>query len=384
MIPCIIRSFLNTFVFMQGKLFAVAIATAAILLGACSTDVDVNAPYDSRTIVFGILDPALDTQFVKINKTWLGDGDNFEIAQIRDSSEYPTGHFEGSLEALSGSNVVASYPINEIILQDKSDDGIFFAPEHKAYFFETPGGLNTDRLYRLKLEFPDREVEATTDVIPTVVGGILFPPAGNPNFNLNWASVTPQGTTYFNQTFRWNSAANARRYEATLRIYYIERVWTNPSHTTLVEENQRVLEWNLGRITTNNLNGGETMNLPTSGEAFYRYLQSRLTVDPNVTREFGIWDPVAQRANCFDFVLAIANDEFNTYLDVSEPVTSIVQERPQYTNVANGLGIFASRSGDQVIGVGMSEGSVIELVNGQFTQNLNFCFSNPFNQFSCD
>ena len=35
------------------------------LLYACTTDVELNAPYDSKTIVFGLLDPKLDTQWEK-------------------------------------------------------------------------------------------------------------------------------------------------------------------------------------------------------------------------------------------------------------------------------------------------------------------------------
>lgn len=375
----------NTFAFMQGKsFFALVLPLIVAMLSACSTEVDVNAPYDSRTVVFGLLEPTLDTQFVKINRTWLGDANNFDVAQMRDSSEYPTGAFEGTLEVLNGNNVVQTFPINEIELSDKSDDGIFFAPEHKAYYFVTPGGLNSNRDYRLKLVFPDREVEAVTDVIPPIVGSIQFPPAGANTFQMNWASVTPNGTTYNNPTFRWNTSPNARRYEATLLIYMTERVWSDLVHTNLVEERLRVLEWNLGRAVTNNLTGGETINLPTNGQSFYRFLQSRLQADPFVTREFGIWDSQVQFSRCFDFVLAIANDDFNTYMNVNEPVTNIIQERPQFTNVSNGLGLWASRSSDAVLGFGISEGSIRELVLGQFTQDLNFCSSNPFNQYYCN
>lgn len=369
---------------MQGKRAFLAASVAALFAVSCSTDVDVNAPYDSRTVVFGILDAAVDTQFVRINKTWLGDGNNFDYALLRDSSEYPSGAFEGRVEVLNGLNVVSSFPLEEIELDDKSDDGIFFAPEHKAYFFPTPNGLDANRNYRLVLEFPDRTVEAETDLVNVPIGAIQFPPAGNQTFNLNWASVNLAGsTTYFPQTFRWTTGAGARRYEASLLVYMIERVYSDPSHTNLVAETPRVLEWKLGDVVTSQTVGGENINLPVSGEAFYNFLASRLTPDPNVRREFGIWDPVLQHPKCFDFVLTIANDEFNTYLDVNQPVTNIVQERPSYTNVVNGLGIWASRANDRVNGVGITEGAMKELVQGSVTNGLNFCSSNPFNEFYC-
>ena len=369
---------------MQRKFAFIVGAAALVFAVSCSTDVDVNGPYSSQTVIYGILDPALDTQFVRINKTWLGDGNNFDHALVRDSSEYPTGAFEGRVDVMNGLNVVSSFPLEEIELDNKSDDGIFFAPEHKAYFFPTPNGLDANRDYRLVLEFPDRTVESETDLVGVPLGAIQFPPAGNQTFNLNWASVNLAGNpTYFNQTFRWTSAQGARRYEASLLVYFTELLYTDASHTTLVSETPRVLEWKLGNVITNQTLGGETINLPASGEAFYNFLASRLTPDNRVRREFGIWDPVLQHPKCFDFVLTIANDEFNTYLDVNQPVTTIVQERPAYTNVVNGLGIWASRANDRVNGVGITEGAMKELVQGNITNALNFCSSNPFNEFYC-
>lgn len=371
---------------MQGKWIVFSGAVLLMAAFGCESDVDLNAPYDSRTVVFGLLDSGLDTQFVKINRTWLGEGNNLDIAMIRDSSEYLTNAFEGRVEKVNSNGaVVQTMGLTEILLEGKSDDGIFFAPEHKAYYFLTPDGLDDDYQYRLALDFPGKpSVSATTDIIGSSPGAITFPPAGNQTFKLNWASVSGNGTTYFNQTFKWNSLPNARRYEATLRIFLTERVWADLNHTQLVEERPIVLDWFLGRESTNSTSGGEVMTISVNGQSFYRFLEARLTVDPFVTREFGIWAEGPQFARAFDFVLSIANDEFNTYLDVNEPVTNIVQERPQYTNVVNGLGIWASRSTDQVLGVGISDGSVVALVEGPFTADLNFCYSNPFSPFACD
>ena len=44
-----------------------------------------------------------------------------------------------------------------------------------------------------------------------------------------------------------------------------------------------------------------------------------------------------------DFIIAVAADELNTYMEVNEPSNSIVQERPDYTNITNGIGLFSSR-----------------------------------------
>ena len=62
----------------------------AVFLFGCSTDLEINAPYKNITIVYGLMSTkdASDVHFVKINKAFLGDGDAFVFAQVRDSNEY--------------------------------------------------------------------------------------------------------------------------------------------------------------------------------------------------------------------------------------------------------------------------------------------------------
>ena len=67
------------------------VVLSATLWNACSTEVDLTAPYDSIPVVYGLLELESDTQWVKINRTWLEEGNQLEAAQIADSSEYPAG-----------------------------------------------------------------------------------------------------------------------------------------------------------------------------------------------------------------------------------------------------------------------------------------------------
>jgi hypothetical protein len=368
---------------MQGKKL-ILLLTAAIGIWSCSTEVDLNAPYDSKTVVFGLLDPGLDTQWVKINRTWLGEGNNALVAAIRDSSEYASGAFVGVVQEIQNGTVISTYALHDTLLDNKETDGIFFAPEHKAYYFATPAGLNSNSEYRVSLDFPNKvDVEATTNIIATVVGNIIYPPIGNDNFKLNWATVSPNGTTYANQNIKWSSTANAKRYEAKLRIWVKEKEYADNAQTQLLEERIISLDWSLGTESPSTTNGGETILLPVNGESFYRFMASRFDANPRIRRELGIWDPVVQIARSFDLILVVANEELDTYLDINEPVTGIIQERPEYTNISNGLGLFASRSSQVAPGYGYTDGTMKELAIGQFTSTLGFCSPNPFNEFYC-
>ena len=77
---------------MIQRIFVFAVIVS--LFAGCETEVDLNAPYKNTTVIFGLLDPDFngdnqisvqDTQWIKINRTFLGEGDNNLYAAIRDS-----------------------------------------------------------------------------------------------------------------------------------------------------------------------------------------------------------------------------------------------------------------------------------------------------------
>ena len=52
------------------------------MFNACNTDVDLYSDYKDITVVYGLLDPGKDTNYVKINKAFLGPGNAFDIASL--------------------------------------------------------------------------------------------------------------------------------------------------------------------------------------------------------------------------------------------------------------------------------------------------------------
>jgi hypothetical protein len=71
------------------------------------------------------------------------------------------------------------------------------------------------------------------------------------------------------------------------------------------------------------------------------------------------------------FVTA-AGEEFQIYRDLNAPYSSNFQEKPIYTNIENGIGIFSTRittSGDPKP---FSSFSLTELANGKYTNDLGF------------
>jgi hypothetical protein len=144
------------------------IALSAGLWWGCNEEVEINAPYESTTILFGLIDPdpnndgvfnALDTQWVRITRTFLGDGNNNDFAMVRDSSEYRESDFVSKVveELNSEDEVVASYPLQAITVANKSVNGIFYGPEQTLYYFIPNNGISTQSNYRIALDFAHKD-----------------------------------------------------------------------------------------------------------------------------------------------------------------------------------------------------------------------------------
>ena len=354
----------------------------------CNTEVDLTAPYMSIPVVFGLLDADVDTQWVRINRTWLGDGDQTQIALIADSSEYEPSRLSAQFVEVVNGIDERFFELQDTILQNKDENGVFFAPEHRAYFASTRANdgtaLNPDAEYRLELVIDDTtEVEAITNMISTTIGNITQPPMGIDNLKLGFASVGNSNVTYPNYTFKWSSTDGASRYDAAILVHFIEHYWADDFHTVLDSSRARTIELPVGTVDPNDDEGGQQLTKVFNGEVFYSTLSTRLEKNIRITRELGVWDEESQIARALDFVLIVANEQLAIYLDVNAPVTGVIQERPEYSNINGGLGLWASRTTEGVYGLGYTTDTIEHLQEGDDTAELNFCTPNPFSDYTC-
>ncbi|MBM71996.1 MAG: hypothetical protein CL847_04345 [Crocinitomicaceae bacterium] len=356
----------------------------------CSSEVDLNAPYQSIPIIFGLLDAEVDTQWVRINRTWLGEGDQNIFALIQDSSEYENSRVKAQFVEVyaNGQEVVGTPPfiLKDTLLENKDESGIFFAPEYKAYYAVTSGAnsLNTENEYKFELVLDDTtEVEAQTNLISPVIGNITQPPMGVSNIQMGFASVGSINVTYPNYTFKWSSTPGAARYDAVLLVHYLEHYWANDNLTELDSSRVKTMEIPIGSASPSDDEGGEILSKVFSGLTFYTNFSSRLEKNPRITRELGYWDEEDQIARAFDFVLMVANNDLATFLEINTPVTNIIQERPEYTNINGGLGLWGARTIEGVYGLGYSTDTIEHLQEGDETAELNFCTPNPFSDYYC-
>ncbi len=304
------------------------------LLPACETDFDVNASYKDITIVYGILDPAQQNQYIRINKAYLGQGDALQYAQIADSITYDTAIIFAKIDELKGDVVLQSIFLKPRRVQRSEDpNSPFYNPQFPYLLvyegkIPTPAAISgndtiwihTDHKFRLEVhnKKTGKLVTSTTLMVK--------------DFNISRPLYNPSKPfikilNKENQnTVKWRAAVNGRRFQAVYRFYYKE--FTGANDTTY-----HSADYQLGVVKSQRTDGTEDLEISFSGSAFYKFLSSVIPPNPSVKRL--PWK--------MDLIIAVIPDEFNIYLEVNEPSSSIVQERPEYTNIVNGYGLFTSR-----------------------------------------
>jgi hypothetical protein len=127
---------------------------------------------------------------------------------------------------------------------------------------------------------------------------------------------------YSSSTIRWdgNNGADGEIYQLDLIIHYSE---DNIGGGNLV---------NKQLVFRQSIKDNDT-HLEIEGESFFNFLRVELKKDNTKSRNFtGI-----------DLVMTVGSEDLDTYIKVNQPITSIVQERPYFTNINNGIGLFSSR-----------------------------------------
>ncbi len=373
------------------------VVLSATLWNACSTEVDLTAPYDSIPVVYGLLELESDTQWVKINRTWLGEGNQLEAAQIADSSEYPAGSVAARIVELipSGTGEIVGnelatgreWALRDTVLENKSTEGVFFGPSQRVYFTPTGNeGLRDDMLYRLEATLPDgSNLLATTSMVESSVGSINRPPPNLSSYQMGFASVNPDGTaTYPDFPFQWSTSPGASRYDGSLAVHFEERYFADDALTLLDSTRERTLYLALGTRKISNPANLQTIDEPFECERLFTELASRLEANPRIRRVLGRYDANSQMERAFDFELQVANQDLAIYLDVNESTNSIVQDRPLWTNIQGGIGLWASRTKLGVYGLGYTKQTIQHLQEGDVTAALNFCSPSPLSEYTCD
>lgn len=314
-----------------------------MLIASCSTDVDVIGDWQETSVVYGLLNQSDTAHYIKVSKAFLGDENAMVMAQEYDSLYYGS-ELTVSLERVKNGNVLETITLQRDTSIPK-ESGTFSSPNQVLY--KTTKTLHDDSKYNLKISNSKtgNEVSASTTLVKDFT---IDKPKSTES--INWNLVNSD------YKVKWQSPVNGKLSQVTIRFYYTEQDKT----TTLTED--KYIDWVFTAQESDNTEGGEDMEVAIAGQSFYTFLSSMIEVNSNVNRFIGK----------LDFTITVAGEDFTTYMDVNQPSTGILQEKPIYTNIDNGIGIFSSRFEKSVKGLSMVTSSQDSIRYGQHTKNLGF------------
>jgi len=296
------------------KRIFIILSAFAVLFTACETDFEVNADWEETIVVYGLLDASADTQYIKINKAYLGEGDAIMMAQYSDSINFNPNDLEVKLHKLGFNDTLMSITLDTTLIE--KEDGLFAVDNNIIYRAVTsPGFLRDDKNYLLTIKNikSGNKVSAITVVIDDFAFNSLANDFGFYNPHL------VDSLKFIDKTIAWDKVTHGEIYQVDLRFNYKENnmlkslIWSQPLEV---------------------VDGSDVMQSTISSVKFFNFLSSELEdSDFQGTRTF----------EDIDLVMTVGTADLNTYIKINEPVTGIAQQRPQFTNVNNGIGIFSSR-----------------------------------------
>ena len=348
---------------MKTKLFFF-LAAVSLIVNSCKNDFDVTEDWKEIPVIFGLLDQGDSVHYVKVSKAFLGDGNAIMMAGTYDSINYPTVIDVKINEKNNGSIINTFSLVRDTSLGKPS--GLFAYPQQVFYRLDN-ASLNDNYTYELVVTNTSTGHICRSETRLVKNFSVTSP---YPNQQINF--LIPNNGDY---TVQWYSAEYGRRYNLTLRFWYTEI----NKITGLVRERYKDMIFP-DQISTS-IAGYEIMSEVFKGKSFYTFLRAQLEPNDSLWRHVG---KTASPAQQLDFIISVAGDEFATYMDVNQPVDGPLMEKPYYTNIENGIGLFSSRFVNRSIylyGRTLTSGSIDSIYAGQYTYDLNFCstvMSSPY------
>ncbi len=323
------------------------LAAITALFNSCKNDLHILAPYKESVSVYGILNPQDTIQMIRINKIFLGEGNAYTMAQVSDSVNYKPGVLTVSLQRFDANGVqqptTKGSTKTEIILRDTviqlaSTSSQVFNPNQRLY-------ITSDRLFNsgtYKLKIYNNETKnvftSQTVMVDTVrmTGGydpIRWPfypvpyGSGNPTF---WYLDYSNPVT--SRTVRFVSIANAREYTCIIHFHYKDSILGNSvlqPHTVDIV---------LPSVKSSGLGGGELLAVGFTSGDIYAAVEGAINKAGDPTNLAG------RHVTHLDFQVTAGAQEYSDFLQISAPSTSVAQDKPTYTNIDGGFGIFSSKS----------------------------------------
>ena len=322
---------------MKNSLFTILVVFV-VVLGSCSTNVDLYTDYKDVAIIYAMIDPKADTNYVKIIRAFCGSNDEpidaSEIALIADSSNYP-GKLEARFIELKSINDGPFEPTNREFALDtitihNKELGTFYAPDQKLYY--TTEQFHRDKdgqkyKYRIIVVKPNGD---TLTGLTGMVGSEEFKiVSGHTSFQLTPSNAMGKIT--------FIADGEASLYDVKMQFNYREQHIGQPMERKYVSRS-----FGTRSIDQYEVFKEDIYYVEYSVNWLFNALENKIGADtvvdanhPNVVRYID------------DFVVSISaggHELYYYYVANQAQLNSPISLISSYTNIDGGYGLFSSRT----------------------------------------
>jgi len=320
------------------RLYFLLFITTAFLASSCETKkLDIYEPYKDITVVYGLLNPAEPIQYIKINKGFLGEGDANIFAQEPDSINYNPADIEVSFivyqknGSTNAYKQVDTYFLKDTVLPVADNSGAFTTKNNIVWFTRKPI-LSNNAKYTINIK------NKVTGKVTTGETKIINLGDGKQElFSIKVYGRTGENLVFFDNgsksktiraEFDAGLSSNANLYNLSMQINYIEY----PTQNIADSGAWKTIVYNFEQIKGDEasirykLDGSSLLN-------FFRGKKTSTFSDNTKTRKM----------RTVTFSLYAASPDFTTYIEVNAPRSGYILDKPIYSDITNGYGLFANR-----------------------------------------
>ncbi len=323
------------------KLFVFLIIINLLFLNSCKEDIELVGDFNETAIVYGLLDQSDSIHYIKINRAFIGPGNALEFAQIPDSNYFE--NLEANITEIINGNIIRTWELSDTLITDKDQNGVFYAPEQKVYYFNHSmnSPLDPNGNYNLEITINKgltNEFKITGQT--GLVNGMVSPQT-NPSTSFSF--IDNQGVLKAS-SISLSNIGNAKIVNMSLLIN-VDEISSNDTNHLEIPMNISDAE-----VST-------SYSASIQGQTFFELIQNNLTEDASI---------IKRKLTSVDVIVTGGSDDFLTYYSSSKPSTSITQSKPIFTNLSTN-----------------SENNVLGIFTGRQTLKGKKLFSAPFQNFSC-
>lgn len=333
---------------------------------SCKSDFDVNDKWEEAPVVFCILDKSQDIQYVKVNKSFLGNVPASEMASVSDSLFYDC-DVQVKLYRKQGNTVLKKWDFHPVDSIPKESG--YFASDRNTIWVGSPE-LTDGFTYELEVNIDNGRIIAKGETQVVDGGRIVAPDERAPKVEL---------ARYSNDfSIKYTPGENANLQETNVYFNYLEI--KNTGDTVL-----KTIHIYNNQAYKTSVNTYTAVELAFSVASFYSSLAAQIDADDETVVKRLVYmepnDPDHKKMQSLTFAVSSGDENLYTYMQVTKPTSGIAQDRPIFTNVyidgdskLNGgkaYGLVASRC-TRIRWKAVGSETLDSISRGIHTKNLKF------------